>query len=789
MKSLWRTMLLLTLLMWGVGQASAGNCPWTPPNPHDYRYDMSLYLKVMLHDAEINYGDYTVGAFIGDDGACRGIGEVLTFGDDSQSVLYLRVRSNEPSGKVTVKVWDNSSGEVYSCTPEIDFSDSGLVGTPSSPSEVEVVIPVESIFLTASPTEIFVNGSSVVSAILTPSNTTQTDLTWGSSDTTVATVDADGKVTATAKPGTVTITATSTDNSSVSGSVNVSVKPIEVEAVTVTPASTELTIGYTAQLTATVAPANATVKTVTWSSSNTAVATVDADGKVTAKAVGTVTITATANNGKAGSATVKVNPIEVTSVTVTPANTELKIGGTAQLTATVTPANATVKTVTWSSSNTAVATVDADGKVTAKAVGTVTITATANNGKAGSATVKVNPIEVTSVTVTPANTELTIGSTAQLTATVAPANATVKTVTWSSSDTSMATVDANGNVTAKTIGTVTITATANNGKAGSATVKVTRPEDPVIEVTSVTVTPANTELKIGGTAQLSATVAPANATVKTVTWSCSDTSIATVDANGNVTAKAVGTVTITATANNGKSGSATVTVKEKEPEIVDVTGITLDPTSYEGYEGETFTITATVTPDNATDKTILWGSDNQAVATVDANGKVILIAEGHAVITARNGNVRATCYVTVIVAPVPVEQIDITPRSAEITEGTGVQLTATVLPANADNKELTWASSDTSVATVTAGGYVEGLAPGTARITATANDGSGGSGYADVTCIGSSVEMIFAGAETIDVYSPEGLLLKKNADREYVGSLTPGLYIVRTGGITRKIMR
>jgi len=177
------------------------------------------------------------------------------------------------------------------------------------------------------------------------------------------------------------------------------------------------------------------------------------------------------------------------------------------------------------------------------------------------------------------------------------------------------------------------------------------------------------------------------------------------------------------------------------------------------------------------------------VATVDANGKVILIAEGHAVITARNGNVRATCYVTVIVAPVPVEQIDITPRSAEITEGTGVQLTATVLPANADNKELTWASSDTSVATVTAGGYVEGLAPGTARITATANDGSGVSGYADVTCIGSSVEMIFAGAETIDVYSPEGLLLKKNADREYVGSLTPGLYIVRTGGITRKIMR
>ena len=68
MKSLWRTMLLLTLLMWGVGQVSAGNCPWTPPNPHDYRYDMSLYLKVTLHDTEIIYDNYTVGAFIGDGG-------------------------------------------------------------------------------------------------------------------------------------------------------------------------------------------------------------------------------------------------------------------------------------------------------------------------------------------------------------------------------------------------------------------------------------------------------------------------------------------------------------------------------------------------------------------------------------------------------------------------------------------------------------------------------------------------------------------------------------------------
>lgn len=164
-----------------------------------------------------------------------------------------------------------------------------------------------------------------------------------------------------------------------------------------------------------------------------------------------------------------------------------------------------------------------------------------------------------------------------------------------------------------------------------------------------------------------------------------------------------------------KAGSATVNVNP-----IEVTSVTVTPANTELTIGSTAQLTATVAPANATVKTITWSSSNTAIATVDANGNVTLIAEGRAVITARNGNVRATCDVTVIVAPVPVEQIDITPRSAEIVEGTGVQLTATVLPANADNKELTWASSDTSVATVTAGGYVEGLAPGTARITATA---------------------------------------------------------------------
>jgi len=167
--------------------------------------------------------------------------------------------------------------------------------------------------------------------------------------------------------------------------------------------------------------------------------------------------------------------VPVTSVTMRPTSLNLKVGETGSLTATVAPSNATDKTLTWKSSNTSVATVS-DGTVTAKAVGTATITATSNNGKSATATVTVtkDDVAVTSVSVSPASLSLTVGDTGELTATVSPSNATDKTLTWKSSNTSVATVS-DGTVTAKAAGTATITATSNNGKVGTATVKVTNP--------------------------------------------------------------------------------------------------------------------------------------------------------------------------------------------------------------------------------------------------------------------------------------------------------------------------
>ena len=345
---------------------------------------------------------------------------------------------------------------------------------------------------------------------------------------------------------------------------------VPVTGVTVTGANTA-TAGDTVTLTATVAPANATDKSVTWSTSDAAVATVNANGVVTTKKAGKVTITATSNGDqtKFGSIeiTVSAATVPVTSVTVA-GDAAMTVDGEQILTAPVAPANATDKTVTWKSSDATVATVDANGKVVAKKAGEVTITATAG-GVSGTLKITVSDkaptvIPVQSVTVT-GKQELVEDASTTLTATVAPADATDKTVTWKSSDESVATVDKDGVVTAKKAGTVTITATAG-GVSGTLHITVTAKPVETVPVTSVEVTvEAGTTVSVGKTLQATATVKPGNATNKKVTWKSSDESIATVDANGVITAKKAGKVVITATSTDGtdKSGSVEITVADE----------------------------------------------------------------------------------------------------------------------------------------------------------------------------------------------------------------------------------
>jgi uncharacterized protein YjdB len=342
-----------------------------------------------------------------------------------------------------------------------------------------------------------------------------------------------------------------------------------VAGVTLDRSTLNFTVGGSpVRLVATVEPSNATDPAVTWSSSSAAVASVSAAGVVSPVAPGTAVITVKTQDG-AKTATCEVTvvaaTIAVTSITLDKPSLNLVAGAApVTLVATVTPANATNRNVNWQSTDATVASVSAAGVVTPLRPGTASIVVkTADGSKSATCAVTVTaaPIAVTGVTLDKTSLNLTIGSAAPaLVATVAPANATDTAVSWSSDKPDVASVDASGVVRGKAGGVATITVTTHNGSfTASCSVTVTAPTN---AVTGVALDVERLDLVVGGfTAQLNATVAPANADNPSVTWTSSDAAVATVSSAGLVTAVGSGTATITVTTvEGGFTDSSAVTV-------------------------------------------------------------------------------------------------------------------------------------------------------------------------------------------------------------------------------------
>lgn len=584
-------------------------------------------------------------------------------------------------------------------------------------------ISVTGVSLNKSSMSLLIGGTEKLTATVSPSNATNKDVMWSSSNTSIATVDSNGNVSG-IKVGTAVITV-KTEDGGKTATCAVTVNPISVTGVSLNQTILTMTEGDTQTLTATITPSNATDKTVTWSSSNTSVATISSSGVVTTKSAGNSTITVTTNDGgkKATcSVAVKEKTVSVTGVSLDKTSLSMTEGDTYTLTATVSPSNATNKSVTWSSSSTSVATVSGSGVVTAKAAGSATITVTTvDGGKTAtcSVTVQAKTVAVTGVSLDKTTLSMTVGDTQTLTATITPSNATDKSVTWSSSNTSVAMVSSSGVVTAKAAGSAMITVTTNDG-AKKATCSVTV-NAATVPVTGVSLDKTSLSMTVGDTQTLTATVTPSNATNKNVTWSSSNTSVATVDSNGKVSGIKVGTAVITVkTEDGGKTSTCSVTVNP-----ISVTGVTLNETSLTMTVGDTQALTATVTPSNATDKSVTWSSSNTSVAAVSSSGVVTAKAAGSATITVTtvDGGKKATCSVSVVAATVSVTGVSLNKASMSLVIGGTERLTATVTPSNATNKNVTWSSSNTSVATVDSNGNVSAINVGTAVITVKTEDG------------------------------------------------------------------
>ena len=270
-----------------------------------------------------------------------------------------------------------------------------------------------------------------------------------------------------------------TGSSSNSITFNVTV-PVSITGVTLNKTSLTLTPNQTETLQATISPSNTTEsKTLTWTTSNSNVATVSSTGKITAKSAGTATITVKTSNGKTASCRVTVsNNIPITSVSLNKTSVTLAPNQTETLQATILPSNTTAsKTLTWTTSDSSVATVSSTGKITAKSTGTATITVKTSNGKTASCRVTVtNNIPITSVSLNKTSVTLIPNQTETLQATILPSNTTAsKTLTWTTSNSSVATVSSTGKITAKSAGTATITVRTSNGKTASCRVTVSKP--------------------------------------------------------------------------------------------------------------------------------------------------------------------------------------------------------------------------------------------------------------------------------------------------------------------------
>jgi uncharacterized protein YjdB len=420
------------------------------------------------------------------------------------------------------------------------------------------------------------------------------------------------------------------------------------------------------------------------------------------------------------------------SVTVDPASASLALGASRTLTASVNGHQVSGSSVFWNTENATIATVSSAGVVTGVDTGTVRIAAS-SGGNSGFSTITVLPPSVASVTVNPLSAAIQVGGTVHLQAHPLDGTnheLTGRTVSWSSANPNVATVDSTGLVTGVAIGAATITATSE-GKTGAAGILVTEkiPDSIAVVPTSVTIT-------TGQTSQLTATVKDSSGAVISgapVGWTIDNSNIALVTSTGLVTGQAPGAATVTATSGSVHVNVAiTVTLPPANAVIVSPSTVALLVTQLEQ-------LTATVTDAGGhtiPGQTVTWVSSNAGVATVSSGGLVTAVAPGTATITGTSGPASGVSNVTVSL--VPVRRVVVTPDALAFTQGdAGTQLTVTLLDSaggtlSPADRPVTFSSNNTGVATVSGTGFVTPGGAGQAVITATAT-GSGLTATSTVT--------------------------------------------------------
>ena len=596
-------------------------------------------------------------------------------------------------------------------------------------------IPVTNIALSEASISMQVEGTHQLNATVTPSNATNTDYVWASQDESVATVSESGLVTAVAVGGT-TITATAQDGSGVYGSCTVTVSA--------KPAISEYTLGW-----GTASGTSGTYKNFT----------------ATNGTFENVASFSTTQNGAQNPPAYNSNSNEIrlyysnnsgNTMTITPATGVTITGVTINCTSSYAPGitykidNGNNQTSSASNNTHTITGINVTSSFYFRNNGSTqlrikTITLTVSGGGSGGSTTPTYP---TSISLSTASSSISIGATTQLTVGYTPADTNVKNVTYSSSSESIATVSNSGLVTGIAQGSATITATAQTASGTtSATTSITVTP---IAVTSVSLSSNSETIKVGKTVTLIPTISPSNATNKNVTWSSSNTSIATVS-GGTVTGVAAGTATITVTTVSGsKTATCTVVVQESSAGGEETFTITYTdlPSAYAttdtvytadsgikfqayncagGYSSkmqfrassgylqstEALELQSLTINDRESNTLTVYGSNTAGSFSTEIEGtNDVFDLTGYSYFkVARTASGAGYCSSLTIVTgtPTPTDPTSIllSPTSAEIAPGGTKQLSVSYVPSNANqNKEVTWTSSNTNVATVSSDGLV-----------------------------------------------------------------------------------
>lgn len=499
-------------------------------------------------------------------------------------------------------------------------------------------------------------------ATVQPGNAANKRVLWCSSNPQVATVNPSGKVTgiSSGEAEIYAIVCNGFKTASCKVTVTDDHVNVPVTGISLNKTSTIINVGARETLVATVQPSNATDKKVLWFSADPTAVAVVPNGTVTGLKTGTTLIYAVTRDGfHVVSCQVTVNSstanIPVTGVSLDHTSLDMTLGSAHRLVAAITPDNASNKAVWWSTSNPGIVTVDQSGNIGALREGTAIVTVrTVDNDRSASCSVNVKKyateVPVTSVSITKITpyAAVKVGSVKHLTVTVEPDNATNKSVTWSSSNSNIASVDQSGFISGVAEGTATITVTTVNGaKSDWFTVRVI-PSDKWVSVTGIHLNLLNSTIPLGFVEDLRYRLDPATASELEVRWSSSNSAVATVNIFGEVEGKGTGTAIIAATTVDGsKTAACFVTVVPALDKPVN--GILFNKIAGTIAVGEIDYPRVIKYPAGTATPAVSWTTSNSAVATVTQNGEVTGVSSGTAIITAETADNKTAGYIITVV--------------------------------------------------------------------------------------------------------------------------------------------